>query len=181
MKDFSLETGEKKINFKFPTSLKELTEEYLLGVTDNVKVADNYTLVAIVYHETLGSVILTRKQNKKGITSGVVPIFIKAGNTDNSFIKSAKCKDKLIIASSQLSLGYHVAAPQNILSLDYFIRNLDKDVTVAKRYNNNYGKEECYFVEFKLVPNCDIVGFYENKEIQFVNPYISFESQEGVQ
>lgn len=172
MKTFSLETENNVYDFKFPTSLSEITAEYLDNVTSNVVVADNYTLVGIVYHESLGSVILARKQSKKSITGGVVPIFIKAGNTDNEFIKSAKCKDKLIIASSQLSLGHHVVAPANTLSLDYFIRTLDKDNTVAKRYNNTYGQEECYFVEFKLVPNCDIVGFYDTKDNKFNNPYI---------
>ena len=172
MKTFSLETENRVYDFKFPTSLSEITAEYLDNVTANVVVADNYTLVGIVYHETLGSVILARKQSKKTITSGVVPIFIKAGNTDNGFIKSAKCKDKLIIASSQLSLGHHVAAPANTISLDYFIKTLDKDNTVAKRYNNTYGQEECYFIEFKLVPNCDIVGFYDTKDNKFHNPYI---------
>lgn len=178
MKEFVLETGTKKVSFQFPTNLSEITQEYLQQVTANVKIADNYTLVGLVYHETLGSVILARKQSKKGITSGVVPIFIKAGNCDNEFIKSAKCKDKLIIAFSQLSLGHHVAAPTNVISLDYFIRTLDKDVTVAARYNNNYGKEECYFVEFKLVPNCDIVGFYDSTKLEPENPYVKVENTE---
>lgn len=176
MKEFILETETKRVKFNFPTSLSEITPEYLAMVTANVKVADNYTLVGIVYHETLGAVIITRKQSKKSITGGVVPIFIKAGNTDSDFIKSAKCKDKLIIASSQLSLGHHVVAPKNTISLDYFIRVLDQDTTVAKRYNNNYGKEQCFFVEFKLVPNCDIVGFYNSDNIEGENPYTSMEA-----
>ena len=179
MKRFELESENNYYTFDFPTSLSEITAEYLDNVTSNVVVADNYTLVGIVYHESLGSVILARKQSKKSITGGVVPIFIKAGNTDNEFIKSAKCKDKLIIASSQLSLGHHVVAPANTLSLDYFIRTLDKDNNVARRYNNTYGQEECYFVEFKLVPNCDIVGFYDTKDNKFYNPYIDITPKVG--
>lgn len=171
MKEFKLKTGEREIVFNFPTSLDEITVKYLKDVTDHIHVADNYSLVGIVYHESIGAVVLARKQSKKSMTSGVVPVFIKAGNCDNDFIKSAKCKDKVIIASSQLSLGYHVVAPQNTISLDYFIRNLDKDNTIAMRYGNNYGKEECYFVEFKIIPNCDIVGLYSQTQCNVDNPY----------
>lgn len=162
MKDFNLICGEKSVTFHFPTDFKEIEKSYFTSVTNNVNIADNYSLIALVYHDTLGKIILTRKQNKKGITSGVVPVFVKAGNTDSDFINSANVKDKIIISSTQLSLAQHVIVPQNVLSLDYFIKWLDKDNTVSNRYQNNYGKEECYFVEFKLVPNCDIVGFYVN-------------------
>lgn len=172
MKTFELINPDKTVVFNFPTSLNEITEDYLLNVTKNVNIANDYTLVAIIYHESLGSVILARKQSKKTMTTGVVPVFVKSGATDNDFIKSAKCKDKLIIPSSQLSIGYHVVAPANTLSLDYFINILDKDFEVAKRNNNNYGKEHCFFVEFKIVANCDIVGFYDDKKLDFDNPYI---------
>lgn len=178
MKEFILETKTKRVTFNFPTSLDEITPEYLSQVTANVKVADNYSLVGIVYQEVLSSVILARKQSKKNITSGVVPIFIKAGNTDIDFIKSAKCKNKIIISSTQLSLGYHVTAAKNVLGLDYFIRVLDQDTTIAKRYNNNYGMEKCCFVEFKLVPNCDIVGIYDSTKVDVDNKYISVEDIE---
>lgn len=172
MKTFELITPEKTVVFNFPTSLNEITQDYLLSVTENVNVANDYSLVAIVYHESLGSIILARKQSKKSMSAGVIPVFVKSGITDNSFIKSANCKDKLIISTSQLSLGHHVAAPSNTLSLDYFINILDKDFEVAKRNNNNYGKEHCFFIEFKIVPNCDIIGFYKDDKINFDNPYI---------
>ncbi len=171
MKQFSLINGYKEITFNFPTKLSEIKEDYLTEITKNVKVADNYTLVGIVYHESLGSIIIARKRASKSVTAGIVPIFIKAGNTENSFIKSCNIKDKIIISGSQLSLGHHVACPANVLSLDYFIKYLDKDNEVAKRYNNTYGKEECFFIEFKLVPNCDIVGFYDSKSEINVSDY----------
>ena len=174
MKNFKLVTLGREINFNFPTNLNEITEDYLNYVTRNVAIADHYSLVAIVYHETLGSVILARKQSKKSITGAVVPMFIKAGNTDSDFIKSIKCKDKIIASSAQLSLGYHVACPENTLSLDYFLRWLDEDTTVAARYKNNYGNEECFFVEFKIIGNADIIGFYDNVETpNYKNPYTS--------
>ena len=161
MKQFELINGDDKIIFKFPTSLTEISSTYLKRVTAGIHVADNYTLVGLVYRETLGSIIIARKQSKKSLTSGVIPVFIKAGETTNEFCKNIAVKSKLVIPSSALMSAHHVVSPINTLSLDVFIRYLDKDTTVAQRYNNSYGQELCYFVEFKLVPNCDIIGYYD--------------------
>lgn len=173
MKEFSLTIPEGEVKFNFPTSLDEITSQYLQQITNHVQIADNYTLVGIVYHETLGSIIISRKQAKKGFTSGVVPIFIKSGKSDNDFLNSAKTKDRLIVPSSALQLAHHVVIPSNTLSLDCFIKFLDKDTNVAQRYSNNYGKEHCFFVEFKIVPNADIVGFYNATPTLQNNEYIT--------
>lgn len=176
MKDFTVKSNGREMTFHFPTSLDEITTDYLEKVTEHIQVADNYCLVAIVYHETLGSVIIARKQSKKGLTGAVVPIFIKAGYTENEFVNSMSCKDKIIIASTQLSLAHHVACPTNTLSLDYFIKAIDGDNELFKRYNNSFGKEPCFFVEFKMVPNCDIVGYYEQGLTKMDNPYLDIKS-----
>lgn len=179
MKNFVVENEDRTLTFKFPTSLSEITPEYLAAVTDHIKVADNYTLVGLVYHETLGAIIIARKQSKKNITSGVLPIYIKSGNSENNFLNSAKVKDKLIIPTSQLNLAHHAVSPYNTISLDYFIRAIDEDITLFNRYKNYFGNEECFFVEFKLVPNCDIVGYYSSDKPTFENPYLSVEYPDG--
>lgn len=164
MKKFQVVTDTLVYNFNFPTSLDEISEQYLQDVTKNVNIADNYTLIGLVYHEKLFDLIIARKQAKKSFNAAIVPIFIRCGKTDSDFIKSIKCKDKLVIPSSSISLGHHIAAPQNVLNIDYFCRAIDKDVTLAKRYDNKYGDEHCFFVEFKLVPNVDIIGSYDKAE-----------------
>lgn len=161
MKDFLVQGKKVDFNFHFPTSLDEIDANYLFDVTKNVEIAEHHSLIAIVYHEKLFNIILSRKRKDKNLTAGVVPIFIKAGKHDSDFIKSAECKDKLIIPSTSLSLAYHVAAPKNVLSLDYFIRAIDSDTNLARRYDNNYGDEECFFVEFKIIPNNEIKGVYK--------------------
>lgn len=173
MKRFELINGTDRIIFKFPTKLSEITPSYLRIVTAGVHIADNYTLVGLIYRETLGSIIIARKQSKKGLTSGVIPIFIKSGETTNEFNKKITIKSKLIIPPSFLMAGHHVVSPINTLSIDTFIKYLDKDTTVAQRYNNNYGNEECYFVEFKLVPNSDIVGYYDNSTRSIPSTYFN--------
>lgn len=172
MKNFEVICSTLKFNFHFPTSLGEIDADYLKAVTENVNVADHHCLIGIVYHEKLFDIIVSRKRNQKGLTAGVVPIFIKAGKTDSEFIQSAECRDKLIIPSTSLSLGHHVAAPKNVLSLDYFIRAIDRDNSLAKRYDNNYGNEECFFVEFKLIPNNEIKGIYKEAKDVDTKKYV---------
>ena len=172
MKDFEVIGKKVKFNFHFPTSFDELSAEYLKAVTENIHVADHHTLVGIVYHEQLFNIIVSAKRKEKGITSAVVPIFIKAGNTDSDFINSCECKDKLVIPSSSLSLGYHAAAPQNKLSIDYFLRAIQGDNSLAKRYDNNYGNEPCFFVEFKIIPNVEIKGFYKEASMVDSKQYV---------
>ena len=172
MKNFEVIGTTVKFNFHFPTSLDEIDADYLKTVTDNVLVPDHHCLVGIVYHEKLFDIIVSRKRNQKGLTAGVVPIFIKAGKTDSEFIQSAECRDKLIIPSTSLSLGHHVAAPKNVLSLDYFIRAIDSDNNLAKRYDNNYGNEQCFFVEFKIIPNVEIKGIYKEAENVDTKKYV---------
>lgn len=171
MKDFEVVNRGVKYQFHFPTSLNEITPEYLNEVTKHVHIADNYSLVGIVYHEKLFDLIIARKQAKKSFSAAIVPIFIRAGKNDSEFIQSAKCKDKIITQSMNLNLSYHVAAPQNTLSIDYFMRAIDGDNSLAKRYDNVYGQEQCFFVEFKLIPNNEIVGFYTDAD-KVDSPYV---------
>ena len=179
MKQFTVVTGNADIVFHMPTSLDEISVDYLKAVTANVAIADNYTLVGIVYSEKLFDIIISRKRQQKGITTAVTPIFIRTGKTDSDFINSATCKVPLIIPSSSLNLGHHVAAPKNVLSLDYFIRAIDADNSLAKRYDNNFGNEKCLFVEFKLIPNVEIKGFYEKAEEVDSTEYVEVHLKNG--
>lgn len=173
MKQFELINDDKKVIFNFPTSAAEITEDYLKAVTDEIKVADHYVLLGLLYRETIGRLVIARRQSKKSITSGVTPIFIKSGNVCTEFVKGMNVKDRVIVATSQLSLAHHVIVPGNTLSLDHFINRLDRDTTVTSRYSNNFGNEEVYLIEFKLIPSSDIVGFYSSNKITFNNPYFA--------
>lgn len=163
MKEYVVKTKQGNIKFNFPTSIEEISDEYLKSITNHIKIADHYTLVGLVYHERLANVILTIRNNKKKATIGVNSIFIKAGNTDCELIKDAKIKQKLLITSSQLALGVKVATP-NKLNLDYFgscvIESIEKDL--YEREVKNEDQSQVMFLDFKLVPNCDILAVYED-------------------
>ena len=161
MKEFVIKTSKGNIKFEFPTSIDEISDEYLQDITKHISIANDYTLVGLVYHDRLANVILTIRNNKKKAQFGVNPIFIASGKTDSEFINNAKLKQKVLIPSSQLSLGVHVATP-NKLNLDYFgtcvVNSVEKDLYERELKNPN--QEQVLFLEFKLVPNCEILAVY---------------------
>ena len=128
-----------------PTSLSEIPNEYLYDVTKDIVIADDYSLICICYCEALSSVLFASNTKKGKITTGVVPIFVKHGATDNTYIRSINCGDKLVIAPSDIAMGHHVVAPNN------------KIYQEALKFNKH-----CYFLEFKIVPNCNIHASYKN-------------------
>ena len=161
MKEFVVKTNQGNVKFEFPTTIDEISDEYLQDITKHISIANDYTLVGLVYHDRLSNVILTIRNNKKKAQFGVNPIFIASGKTDSELINNAKLKQKVLITSSQLSLGVQVATP-NKLNLDYFgaciVNSVEKDLYERELKNPN--QAQVLFLEFKLVPNCDILAIY---------------------
>lgn len=173
MKELIVETKMSMVKFNFPTSLKELSNDYLKQVTDNITVAPNYSLIGLVYHERLAPLILTCRTKKKTANIKIVPIFIKAGKGDTSVVDDAKIGQKILIANSSLERGYQCATPSNMLNLDYFA-NVVGNSTDKDLYENamqDADQREVFFVDFKVVANCDIIALYDDVEKK-ENPYI---------
>ena len=155
-----------------PTSLDEIDELYITKVTSNIKVDANYTLIGLVYREKLSTLILAATRNKKKSDIAVIPVFVKAGESDSKFINSLNVKDKLIISPSDIMMGYHISAPNNLLTINTILNLLEGDAeSYTKLLGNN---EQCYFIEFKLIPNCNIHGAYSETNVEdFVNPFVT--------
>lgn len=146
------------VTLSLPTKLNEITSHYLTGIGAEVAVADNYVLVALCYKERISSFISTSRQNKDGIKTSVVPLFVKAGRTENEFVNNIKTGSKLIASGSSLSLGHHVVSRNNVLSISSFLSYIEGDNEV---YTNALKHpEDVYFVELKLIPAVEIVGCY---------------------
>lgn len=146
------------VTLTLPTKLNEISSQYLAGIGSEIAVADNYVLVALCYKERISSFISTSRQSKDGIKTSVVPLFVKAGRSENEFINNINTGAKLIASGSALSLGHHVVAKSNVLSIGAFLGNIEGDNNV---YSNALKHpEDVYFVELKLIPAVDIVGYY---------------------
>lgn len=175
-------TNGKRGSYKLtlPTKLSEITVEYLEAVTKDVKPADNYTLIAVCYREKLSTIIMNAKQNK-AMTTAVVPIYVKRSFKDVKDINiPLSITDKVIISGSDLSLGHHVICPNNSLTINNFVSYVEGD---GFAYQNALKLNAyVYFLEFKLVPNCAIVGAYKeiNKdEEEFINPFKEVKLESG--
>ena len=174
MKEFVVKTKMSEVKFNFPTELKELTSDYLKQVTDSITVAPNYSLIGLVYHERLSNLLITCRNKKKTANIGVIPIFVKTGKGEASIVDSAKIGQKLLISNTQLQLAYHCAVPANKLTLDYFANILDAGVEkeIYEEVSKDTDNKEVFFVEFKIVPNCDIIALYDDIN-KVENPYVT--------
>ena len=176
MKEFIIGEGSNGFKMNLPTSLNEITEDYLRGVTNHIRIAPYHCIVALVYRCKLPEIISTARK-KKDLATAIVPLFVSANPTVNSeketinMFAAMKTGDKLIIAGTDLERGYHLTCPKNFITIDNVVRIYNSDSNFAKgvMMDQNY----YYFVDFKLVPINDIKGFYSReKDDSFVNPFI---------
>lgn len=150
-----------KLKLHLPTSVYEITPEVLLDATKHIVVAPDYSLVAVVYSTSLAIAVNEKKAANARI--GVIPLFVKCGDNDSSFINNINAGDKLIIAPSNVALGIHVNNGFNELSLSRICNLCSQDIEFMKcvfTYNDTY-----YFVNYKLIPNCNINGVIKNNVI----------------
>ena len=153
-----------------PTTLSDITEEYITNVTSHIEVDANYTAIGIVFREKLSTLVLASRKNKKNSDIAAIPIFVKAGKTDSKLINKLNVGEKLIIAPSDIMLGHHLSAPTNLLTINNILNIIEGDTEI---YNKVIGiQEACYFIEFKLVPNCNIHGAYKDDCNDYINPFV---------
>ena len=176
MKEFIIGEGSNGFKMNLPTSLNEITEDYLNGVTSHIHIAPYHCIVALVYRCKLPEIISTARK-KKDLATAIVPLFVKANitlsNSSETFEMFAQMQtgDKLVIAGTDIERGYHLTCPKNFITIDNIVAIYNSDSNFAKGVmtDQNY----YYFVDFKLVPINDIKGFYSReKDDSFVNPFI---------
>lgn len=182
MKSFNIGEGDNGFVMNLPTSLKEITEDYLLGVTSKIRIAPYHVIVALVYRCKLPEIISTAKK-KKDLATAIVPLFVScsvpedAGKETVEMFNSMSCGDKLIIAGTDIERGHHLVCPKNFITIDRIIQIYNSDMNFAKgvMIDQNY----YYFIDFKLVPITDIKGYYErNSEVNFINPFLITDTTE---
>ena len=152
MNTFNVSTEKGKLRVSLPTSIDEISTEYLKAVTRHIRVGNEYSLVAIVY-KTNTAMLLNASKQKDAVTS-VIPLFIKSGKTEDEFINSLDIKDVLTITGSDIAMGIHVGNPYNELSMSRIASIFKEDSDIVKASFTD--KTMYYFVEFKLIPNCNI-------------------------
>lgn len=175
MKTFTIPTKEGVVTLNLPTNFKEITPKYLTDVTSHIEVGQHYALVALCYRQLLAE-ILNKKNQRETINAAVVPVFVKANDPTRLFDQYV-AGIPLVIAGSDLALGYHVTAPMNKISIPNIIDLASADTTRANDDKFAYyalrWREYAYFVEFKIVPLNVIHGAIGEVDETIDNPFYS--------
>lgn len=155
--------------FRMPTSMSEINMNVIADYVKHVNVSKDYALIAVVFKERPISIVSLSKQNKNASVSGVA-VMIKS-NTDNEFINSIKLGEALVISPSDISMGHHVNSPANVLTPGFLLNLLRTNVDLNKKLMAV--KVPTYFVDFKIVPVCNIhgsIGRYEPVSEYYIAP-----------
>ena len=176
-----------KVIVTLPTNLEEITPEYLGAITDEIAVADNYSLIALCHKEKLSAFVMAGRNKKNEISTAVVPLFVKRGlNTSSvssidgvpSFHPLIEVCDKLIISPTAMAMGLHVNVPMNTLNMGKVVALLEGDGYAYQ--NATKVTDPVYFLEFKLIPNNEIIGCYKpNLRKDFENRFAFEVVKEG--
>ena len=170
MKTFKVNGKNGSYVINLPQSLEEIGTEYLSKCTDFINPAPNYAVVAVVYKDLL-SLVLTAAKKKTPVNTAVIPVFIKAGESDSEFIKSIKLGDRVVVSGSDLSIGHHISSPYNKITPSYISLICDGDKDIYR--DSMTMQEPVCFVEFKLVPISAIHAKLDDNVKGYINPFIS--------
>lgn len=155
--------------FRMPTSMSEINMNVIADYVKHVNVSKDYALIGVVFKERPITIVSVSRQNKNASVSGVA-VMIKS-NTDNEFINSIKLGEALVISPSDISMGHHVNSPANVLTPGFLLNLLRTNVDLNKKLIAV--KVPTYFVDFKIVPVCNIhgsIGRYEPVSEYYIAP-----------
>ena len=140
--------------FRMPTSMSEVDMNVISNYVNHVNVSKDYALIAVVFKERPISIVSLSRQNKNASVSGVA-VMIKS-NTDDEFIKDIKLGETIVISPSDIAMGHHVNSPANVLTPGFLLNLLQTNADLNKKLMAV--KVPTYFVDFKIVPVCNIHG-----------------------
>lgn len=140
--------------FRMPTSMSEVDMNVIADYVKHVNVSKNYALIAVVFKERPISIVSLSRQNKNASVSGVA-VMVKS-NTDDEFIKDIKLGETIVISPSDIAMGHHINSPANALTPGFLLELLRTNVDLNKKLMAV--KVPTYFVDFKIVPVCNIHG-----------------------
>lgn len=140
--------------FRMPTSMSEVDMNVIADYVKHVNVSKNYALIAVVFKERPISIVSLSRQNKNASVSGVA-VMVKS-NTDDKFIKDIKLGETIVISPSDIAMGHHINSPANALTPGFLLELLRTNVDLNKKLMAV--KVPTYFVDFKIVPVCNIHG-----------------------
>ena len=169
MRTFKIDGKLGKFEVTLPEQLSEISNDYLEMCTNFIHPAKDYALIGVVSKENL-NIVLTAAKKNKAIDVSIIPMFIKAGDTDCELVKSLNMGDRVVVSGSDLSIGNHINSPYNKITTNNIINLCEGDRNITRDALLN-GKPVC-FLEFKLVPVSAIKAYLDVTPNKYENPFI---------
>lgn len=174
-----LKRNEVKDGLMLPTSISEISNDYFAECLSEVEVAKDNVVIALIYKEKLSYILQAAKNPNNVKNSIVIPVIAKIREDQKETIKEhcgAEIGNRAMISSVDLGRGLHINSNSNMIDINKVIEFINSDKVLQTRCLTGaiYKTEEelkankivespyHYFVEFKLVPFCDIKGVYKN-------------------
>lgn len=168
-----IKSASKSYGINFPTSLNEFTPEVLAAVTENVILPRYHVVVALCFEVKLFEFAM-EVRNKKGGTTGVVPLLTKVNPEDLAGI-AGKIGDKVVLDRTSIERGHKLSIPI-MISTNNATNYLKSDekllVSIIKGTPNDphitdpqlqkvvdAKHNSIFIVEFKIVALNDIVAY----------------------
>lgn len=154
-------------NLMLPTKLDEITVDYLNAVTNHVKLAPNYALVAVC----IAATPFVRCDRNPKQSDGARAIFKLVKKNDPNNAIDVNPGEILIATGTQIMLGIETTCTKNVLNTTRVgkqILECGKDSYGLNKKNeytdlmNEISGTVVYTVDFKTVPLNSIHGAYRN-------------------
>ena len=155
MLNVNVEGSGKGSVLSLPTTIDEVSLDYLTGVTSDVRIEPNYALVALCVSDKL-STLCSNSNKNKSIDVKAISVFVRSNDPNKAI--DVLPGEKLICAPTDIMMGHEVTAPRNVLSPSKVAKlvNSTKELS-AKIFTYT---EYIWLVTFKLVPLNAIHGSY---------------------
>lgn len=168
-----------EITINCPTSSDEISVNFLQNIANEIYLAPDYVLIGLIQGVKLADLAYANSTKNKNLTTTVLPVFIKAGETKSKMISAAETKATIHISKSNIELGEHIRLSNNILTIQTIINYLTIDdelrrsIVTGKFFaDREISKDTRVFaIEFKVVPVTDIHGVFSKIEA-IDNPFV---------
>lgn len=164
-----LKTKEKAYSLRLPTNLGEIKASDLIDITSNIKLPNNYCIVAMACNVKLFD-FAAAINGKTNTSMSVTPIMAKISDDDAKEINS-NIGDIIIIDKSSLERGVHININCGISSnvVRNYIKsdqNMIKDI-LKNRYDSyvidsDDDHDNMIVLEFKICPITDVSASIDN-------------------
>ena len=152
---YLLNLPNKGYSINLPQTLEEVVE-YLPKVVDDIHVANNYVLLALVAECDLFALNIDVRNSGSGKVS-TIPIIAKYGTITGAVV-NGHIGERAIISPSDIEYGVHTNCRKNGISINHVSQYIQSEDKPATRWSRN---DKIFTVDFKIVPLNAIKGSYD--------------------